>query len=96
MGRACHYSDVIKGTITSQITSLTTAYSTVYSETDEKNQKLRVTGLCAGNSPGRPVNSPHKCPVTRKIFPFDDYIMHVIVDVQYRQIQTNTHLICTY
>ena len=36
--------------------------------------KLRVTGLCAGNSPG-PVNSPHKGPVTRKMFPFDDVIM---------------------
>ena len=31
--------------------------------------------LCAGNSPG-PVNSPHKGPVTRKMFPFDDVIMH--------------------
>ena len=36
--------------------------------------KLRVTGLCAGNSPV-PVNSPHKGPVTRKMFPFDDVIM---------------------
>ena len=36
--------------------------------------KHRVTGLCAGNSPG-PVNSPHKWPVTRKMFPFDDVIM---------------------
>ena len=39
-----------------------------------KTSKLRVTGLCVGNSPG-PVNSPHKGPVTRKIFPFDDVIM---------------------
>ena len=29
--------------------------------------KLRVTGLCEGNSPG-PVNSTHKGPVTRKCF----------------------------
>ena len=36
--------------------------------------KARVTGLCAGNSPG-PVNSPHKGPVIRKMFPFDDVIM---------------------
>ena len=35
---------------------------------------FRVTGLCVGNSPG-PVNSPHKVPVTRKMFPFDDVIM---------------------
>ena len=40
----------------------------------KKTSKLRVTGLCVGNSPG-PVNSPHKGPVTRKIFPFDDVIM---------------------
>ena len=40
----------------------------------KKTSKLRVTGLCVGNSPG-PVNSPHKGPVTRKIFTFDDVIM---------------------
>ena len=31
----------------------------------KKTSKLRVTGLCAGNSP---VNSPHKGPVMRKCF----------------------------
>ena len=40
----------------------------------KKTSKSCVTGLCAGNSPG-PVNSPHKGPVTRKMFPFDDVIM---------------------
>ena len=40
----------------------------------KKTSKLHVTGLCVGNSPG-PVNSPHKGPVTRKMFPFDDVIM---------------------
>ena len=40
----------------------------------KKTSKLRVTGLCVGNSPG-PLNSPHKGPVTRKMFPFDDVIM---------------------
>ena len=64
------------GAIASQITSLTiVVYSTVYSDADKKKpSKLRVTGLCVGNSPG-PVNSPHKWPVTRKMFPFDDVIM---------------------
>ena len=38
-----------------------------------KTPKLRVTGLCEGNSP--PVNSPHKGQVTRKLFSFDDVIM---------------------
>ena len=44
----------------------------------KKISKLRVTGLCAGNSPG-PVKSPHKGPVTRKMLPFDDVIMNEIV-----------------
>ena len=38
----------------------------------KKTSNLRVTGLCVGNSPG---NSPHKWPVTRKMFPLDDVIM---------------------
>ena len=41
------------GAIASQITSLTIVYSTVYSDADtKKTSKLRVTGLCAGNSLG--------------------------------------------
>ena len=40
----------------------------------KKTSQIRVTGLCVGNSSG-PVNSPHKGPVTRKMFPFDDVIM---------------------
>ena len=47
-----HYWDVIVGAMVSQITSLTTVYSTVYSGADQrKKSKLRVTGLCEGNSP---------------------------------------------
>ena len=41
----------------------------------KKASKLRVTCLCAGNSLG-PVNSPHKWPVTRKMFQFDDVVMY--------------------
>ena len=43
----------------------------------KKTSKLRVTGLFEGNSPvtdGFPP-PPHKEPVTRKMFPFDDVIM---------------------
>ena len=48
-----HYTDVIMGTIASQITSLTIDYSIVYSDANQrKKSKLRVTGLCARNSPG--------------------------------------------
>ena len=40
------------GAMASQITSPTIVHSTVYSGVDQrKHQKLRVTGLCARNSP---------------------------------------------
>ena len=69
------YNDFIMSAMASQITSLTIVYSTVYSRRrSKKTPKLHVTGLCAGNSPviGE---FPHKGPVTRKMFPFDDVIM---------------------
>ena len=44
-------------------------HNRLFGRRSKKTSKLRVTGLCAGNSPG-PVNSPHKGPVTRKMFPF--------------------------
>ena len=47
-----NYSNVIMGVMASQITSFTIVYSTVYSGADQrKKSKLRVTGLCTGNSP---------------------------------------------
>ena len=42
----------------------------------KKTSKLRVTGLCAGNSPATGEFPPRKWPVTRKMFPFDDVIMN--------------------
>ena len=41
----------------------------------KKTSNLRVTGLCAWNSRW-PMNSKHKWPVTRKMFPFDDVIIY--------------------
>ena len=52
--------------------------SRLFRPTSEKTPKLRVTGLCEGNPPVNhrwPVDSPHKGPVTRKMFPFDEVIM---------------------
>ena len=60
--------------IASQITSLTVVSSAVYSRCrSKKTSKLRVTGLRGIHR--WPVNSSHKWPVTRKIFPFDDVIV---------------------
>ena len=47
-----HYNDVIMSAMVSQITSPTIVYLTAYSRRRSKLAlKLRVTGLCAGNSP---------------------------------------------
>ena len=75
-GVSCsHYSDVIMGTIASQITSLTIVYSTVYSdEGQRKHQSSAPLAFVRGIHRG-PVNSPCKWPVTRKMFPFDDVIV---------------------
>ena len=71
-----HYGDVIMGAIASQITGLTIVYSTVYSGADQrKHQSSASLAFVRGIHRG-PVNSPHKWPVTRKMFPFDDVITH--------------------
>ena len=63
------------GTMTSQITNLTIVYSTVCSGADQrKHQSSAPLAFMWGIHRG-PVNSPHKWPVTRKMFPFDDVIM---------------------
>ena len=70
-----HYDDVIMGAIASQITSLTIVYSTVYSGANQsKHQSSASLAFVRGIHWGS-VNSPHKSPVTRKKFPFDDVIM---------------------
>ena len=72
-----HYADVIMTTIASQITSLTIVYSTIYSGADQsKHQSSASLAFVWGIHRG-PVNSPHKWPVTRKMFPFDDVIMGI-------------------
>ena len=59
----------------SQITSLTIVYSTVYSGTDHRKHQSSASLAFVGGIHRWPVNSPHKGPVTRKMFPFDDLIM---------------------
>ena len=70
-----HYSDVVMGAMASQITSLTIVYSTVYSGTYQRKHKNSVSLAFVRGIHRWPVNSPHKRPVTRKMFPFDDVIM---------------------
>ena len=73
-----HYDDVIMTTIASQITSLMVVYSTVYSDADQRKHQSSASLAFVQGIHRIPVNSPHKWPVTRKKFPFDDVIMRWI------------------
>ena len=59
----------------SQITSLAIVYSTVYSTADQRKHQSSASLAFVRGILRWPVNSPHKRPVTRKMFPFDDVIM---------------------
>ena len=59
----------------SQITSLTIVFSTVYSGADQRKHRSSVALAFVRGIRRWPGNSPHKWPVTRKLFPFDDVIM---------------------
>ena len=48
----------------------------LFKRRSNETSKLRVTGICEGN-PLVTGGSPHKEPVTRKMFPFDDVILYI-------------------
>ena len=70
-----HYNDVIMSVMASQITSLTIVYSAVHSGTDQRKQQSSASLAFVMGIHRWPMNSPHKGPVQRKMFPFDDVIM---------------------
>ena len=79
-----HYNDVIMGAMASQITSLIIVYLTVYSGADQRKHQSSASLAFVWGIHRWPVNSPHKWPVTRKMFQFDDVIMscrHSLGDV---------------
>ena len=61
--------------MTSQITSLMTVYSTVYSSADQRKHQSSASLAFVWGIHRSSVNSPHKGPVTQKMFPFDDVII---------------------
>ena len=96
---AFHYNDVIMGALASQIIIPTIVYSTVYAGADQRKHQcsaslafVRVIHLWL-------VNSPHKLPVTRKMFPFHDAIMlqkcHCMIRVFTDIIHTHFISTCT-
>ena len=70
-----HYNNVIMSAMASQITSFTTVYSTVYLGTDQRKHQSSASLAFVWGIHRWPVNSPHKGPVTRKMFPSDDVMM---------------------
>ena len=68
-------------TMASQITSLTVVYSTVCSDADQRKHQSSASPAFVWGIHRGPVNSPHKWPVTRKMFPFDDVVMFSSPDV---------------
>ena len=77
MFNGTHYNDVIMGAMASQITSLTIVYSIVYSVADKRKYQTSALLAFVWGIHRSPVNSPHKGPVTGKMFPFHDVIMWV-------------------
>ena len=65
------------GAVASQITSLTIVYSTVYSDADQSEHQSSASLAFVLWIHRGPVNYPHKWPVTRKMFPFDDVIIYL-------------------
>ena len=59
------------GEIASQITSPAIVYSTVYSDADQRTHQSLASPWTG--------EFPHKWPVTRKMFPFDDVIMSMMI-----------------
>ena len=71
-----HYNGIIMGAMASQITSVSIVYSTVYSGADQRKHQSSASLAFVMGIHRWLVNCPHKGAVTRKMYPFDDVIMH--------------------
>ena len=74
--------------IATQITSRMIVYSMVNSSVDQRKHQSSASLAFVRGIHRWPVNSPHKWPVTRKMFPFDDVIMllhsvDMVLDTKY-------------
>ena len=70
-----HYNDVIMSTMASQITGVSNVCSTVGSGVDHRIHRSSASLVFVRGIHRWPVNSSHKRPETRKMFPFDDVII---------------------
>ena len=70
-----HYNDVIMGMMAFQKTSPIIVYSTVYSGADQRKHQSSASLAFVRGIQWWPLDSPHKEPITWKMFPFDDVVM---------------------
>ena len=77
MWNGLNHNDVIMGAMASQIDCLlkSIVYSSVYSSADQRKHQSSASLALVRGIHLSPINSPHKGPVTRKMFPLDDVIM---------------------
>ena len=92
-----HCNDVMISAVASQITSLTIVYSTVYSGADQREHQGSASLVFVQGIHGWPANSPHKRPVTRKMFPFDNVSItmpqrHVCILYHYSELRWHRQL----
>ena len=73
--RIVHHSDAIMAAMTSQITGVSIVYLTIWSDAYQWKHQSSASLAFVRGIHRWPVNSPHKWPVTRKMFPFDDVII---------------------
>ena len=73
--RPCHCSDVIMSAIAFGFTGITIVCSTLSPCADQRKHQRSASLAFVRGIHQWPLNSPHKGPVTRKMFPFDDVIM---------------------
>ena len=72
-----HYNDVMISTMASQISSLTIVYWSLYSGGVQRKHQSSASLAFVRRIHRWPVNSSHKEPGTRKMFPCDDVIMNM-------------------
>ena len=70
-----HCCDVIMSAMASEITGVSIIYQTACSDAYQRKHQSSASLAFVRGIHRWPVNSPHKRPVTRKKFPFDDVIM---------------------
>ena len=72
-----HYSNVLMSAMASQITNVLIVCSAVCSGADQRKHQSSALLAFVGGIHQLPVDSPHKGPVSRKMFPFADAMLEL-------------------